>query len=89
MQLLTDAVETYRAEDVARWWHWESAAEGRRQLGWSRGQRSLRCFAGSVTTRATNRSPTKPSTATNASRSPGTLAVAEVQRRGSSLAQRH
>jgi hypothetical protein len=46
MQLLADAVETYRAEDVARWWQWESAAEGRRQLEWSRGERSLRRFAG-------------------------------------------
>ncbi|MCD2198057.1 hypothetical protein LQ327_32265 [Actinomycetospora endophytica] len=46
MQLLADAVETYRAEDVARWWEWESAAEGRRQLEWSRGERHLRSFAG-------------------------------------------
>jgi hypothetical protein len=45
MQLLADAVDTYRAEDVARWWQWESAAEGRRQLEWSRGERSLRSFA--------------------------------------------
>ena len=33
MRLLADAVETYRAEDVARWWQWESAAEGRRSAG--------------------------------------------------------
>jgi hypothetical protein len=45
MQLLADAVDTYRAEDVARWWQWESAAEGRRQLEWSRGERNLRGFA--------------------------------------------
>jgi hypothetical protein len=45
MQLLADAVETYRVEDVTRWWQWESAAEGRHQLEWSRGERSLRRFA--------------------------------------------
>jgi hypothetical protein len=46
MQLLADAVETYRVEDITRWWAWESAAEGRRQLTWSTGRRSLRAFAG-------------------------------------------
>jgi hypothetical protein len=46
MQLLADAVETYRVEDLARWWTWEYAAEGRRQLTWSTGRRSLRSFAG-------------------------------------------
>jgi hypothetical protein len=51
MQLLADAVETYRVEDVARWWEWEAAAEGRRQLEWSRGARSLRAFAGLGTDR--------------------------------------
>ena len=43
MQLLITAVETYRVEDVARWWVWESASEGRKQLTWSKG---LREFAG-------------------------------------------
>ena len=51
MQLLADAVETYRVEDVARWWEWEAAAEGRRQLEWSRGARSLRALAGLGTDR--------------------------------------
>lgn len=51
MQLLADAVETYRVEDVARWWEWEVAAEGRRQLEWSRGARSLRALAGLGTNR--------------------------------------
>ena len=46
MQLLADAVDTDRVEDVARWWEWEYAAEGRRQLTWSVGRRSLRAFAG-------------------------------------------
>lgn len=45
MQLLADAVETYRVEDLGRWWTWESAAEGRRQLTWSTGRRSLRVYA--------------------------------------------
>jgi hypothetical protein len=46
MQLLADAVDTYRAEDLARWWEWEGASDGRRQLTWSRGGRDLRVLAG-------------------------------------------
>ncbi len=38
MQLLADAVDTYRVEDLARWWEWESARQGRLQLTWSRGR---------------------------------------------------
>lgn len=45
MQLLAEAVDTYRTEDVARWWEWETASEGRGQLTWSTGRRSLRAFA--------------------------------------------
>ncbi|MDD7926099.1 hypothetical protein [Actinomycetospora chibensis] len=45
MQLLADAVDTYRADDLARWWEWEEASDGRRQLTWSRGQRDLRALA--------------------------------------------
>lgn len=46
MQLLADAVDTYEATTMARWWEWEEASDGRRQLTWSRGQRDLRVFAG-------------------------------------------
>jgi len=46
MQLLADAVDTYRVEELARWWEWESASQGRRQLTWSRGRRNLRALAG-------------------------------------------
>lgn len=45
MQLLAQAVETYEESTVARWWEWEAASDGRRQLEWSRGSRSLRSFA--------------------------------------------
>jgi len=37
MQLLADAVETYEETAMARWWEWEKASEGRRQLTWSTG----------------------------------------------------
>jgi hypothetical protein len=46
MQLLADAVDTYRAEDMARWWEWEAASQRRQQLTWSRGRHDLRKFAG-------------------------------------------
>lgn len=46
MQLLAEAVESYAVEHVARWWEWETAAQGRRQLTWSTGARSLRALAG-------------------------------------------
>ena len=46
MQLLADAVETYRADLLERWWEWEQASRGRRQLEWSRGRHSLRRLAG-------------------------------------------
>ncbi|MDD7940914.1 hypothetical protein PHK61_21060 [Actinomycetospora lutea] len=46
MQLLADAADTYEAIAMARWWEWEEASDGRRQLTWSRGQRDLRAFAG-------------------------------------------
>ncbi|GAA4834244.1 hypothetical protein GCM10023201_23120 [Actinomycetospora corticicola] len=46
MQLLGDTVETYEAGDMARWWEWESASDGRRQLTWSTGRRDLRALAG-------------------------------------------
>ncbi|MCD2186186.1 protein rep [Actinomycetospora soli] len=45
MQLLADAVETYTEIAMARWWEWESASDGRRQLTWSTGQRDLRALA--------------------------------------------
>lgn len=45
MQLLADAVDTYKESTVARWWEWESGSEGRRQLTWSRGARDLRALA--------------------------------------------
>ncbi len=45
MQLLADAVDTYRADDLARWWEWEEASDGGRQLTWSRGRHDLRLFA--------------------------------------------
>lgn len=48
MQLLTEAVDTYEATAMARWWEWEEASDGRRQLTWSRGQRDLRALAGLV-----------------------------------------
>ena len=46
MQLLADAVETYEKSALARWWEWEQASEGRRQLTWSTGARDLRKLAG-------------------------------------------
>ncbi|GAA4881457.1 hypothetical protein [Actinomycetospora straminea] len=46
MQLLADAVDTYEAAAMARWWEWEAASDGRRQLTWSTGRRDLRTFAG-------------------------------------------
>ena len=45
MQLLADAVDTYEAAAMARWWEWEQASDGRRQLTWSRGARDLRSLA--------------------------------------------
>ncbi|GAA4808452.1 hypothetical protein GCM10023200_52790 [Actinomycetospora chlora] len=46
MQLLADAVDTCEDTAVARWWEWEKASEGRRQLTWSTGSRDLRKLAG-------------------------------------------
>ena len=46
MQLLADAVETYEESALARWWEWEAASDGRRQLTWSTGRRDLRALAG-------------------------------------------
>ncbi|MFC5142349.1 hypothetical protein ACFPK1_29265 [Actinomycetospora rhizophila] len=46
MQLLADAVDTYEETALARWWEWEEASDGRRQLTSSRGQRDLRTLAG-------------------------------------------
>ena len=46
MQLLTDAVETYEEGNVARWWEFEAASDGRRQLTWSSGRCDLRALAG-------------------------------------------
>ena len=37
MQLLGDAVDTYEESAMARWWEWEAASDGRRQLTWSTG----------------------------------------------------
>jgi hypothetical protein len=45
MQLLADAVDTYEESALARWWEWEQASEGRRQLTWSTGRRDLRKLA--------------------------------------------
>ena len=45
MQLLADAVETYEESALARWWEWEAASDGRRQLTWSTGRRDLRALA--------------------------------------------
>lgn len=38
-QLLEDALSTGLADDLERWWEWERASHGRRQLTWSRGLR--------------------------------------------------
>ncbi|NYD38039.1 hypothetical protein [Actinomycetospora corticicola] len=46
MQLLADAVETYEETAMHRWWEWETASDGRRQLTWSTGARDLRALAG-------------------------------------------
>ncbi|NMO93126.1 hypothetical protein [Actinomycetospora sp. TBRC 11914] len=46
MQVLADAVETYEESAMARWWEWEAASDGRRQLTWSTGRRDLRALAG-------------------------------------------
>lgn len=46
MQLLGEAVDTYEESALARWWEWESASDGRRQLTWSTGRRDLRALAG-------------------------------------------
>ncbi|MCD2191722.1 protein rep [Actinomycetospora soli] len=45
MQLLADAVETYRADDIHLWWEWEQASAGRKQVTWSLGDRDLRRLA--------------------------------------------
>lgn len=37
--ILRDGVETGLADDIERWWEWEAASHGRRQLTWSRGIR--------------------------------------------------
>ena len=46
MQLLGEAVDTYEETAMARWWEWETASDGRRQLTWSTGRRDLRALAG-------------------------------------------
>jgi hypothetical protein len=46
VQLLGEAADTYEAGAMARWWEWESASDGRRQLTWSTGRRDLRALAG-------------------------------------------
>jgi hypothetical protein len=46
MQLLADAGGPYEEQAMARWWEWEQASEGRRQLTWSTGRRDLRKLAG-------------------------------------------
>jgi hypothetical protein len=46
MQLLGEAADTYEAGALARWWEWETASDGRRQLTWSTGRRDLRVLAG-------------------------------------------
>jgi hypothetical protein len=46
MQLLAEAADTYEAGALARWWEWESASDGRRQLTWSTARRDLRALAG-------------------------------------------
>ena len=43
---IVDATDTYAETDLAKWWEWERASEGRRQLTWSGGRRSLRDLAG-------------------------------------------
>lgn len=45
-QLASDAVDTYSERDVARLIEWQRTSQGRRQLTWSGGQRSLRALAG-------------------------------------------
>jgi len=45
MMLLVEAVESYRVEDVARWWEWEAASDGRKQLTWSGSSHDLRALA--------------------------------------------
>lgn len=35
-QLLTDALDTGLADDLERWWEWERASRGRRQIAWSK-----------------------------------------------------
>lgn len=45
MQLLADAVDTYEESAMARWWEWEQASNGRRQLTWSTGAKDLRKLA--------------------------------------------
>ena len=45
LQLLGEAVDTYEAGAMARWWEWEEAGDGRRQLTWSTGRRDLRALA--------------------------------------------
>lgn len=66
-QLLADAVDTYEEQPVHRWWAWESASEGRRQLTWSTGRRGLRALAGLGREATTKRSPPKTREPTSAS----------------------
>jgi hypothetical protein len=46
MQVLANALDTYEERALTRWWEWESASDGRRQLTWSTGRRDLRALAG-------------------------------------------
>ncbi|QJY51209.1 protein rep [Pseudonocardia broussonetiae] len=38
-QLLTEGLATGLADDIERWWEWEKASRGRRQIAWSKGLR--------------------------------------------------
>jgi hypothetical protein len=46
VQLLAEAVDICEESAMVRWWEWEQASEGRRQLAWSTGHRDLRKLAG-------------------------------------------
>lgn len=40
-EILRDVIRNGEEKDLARWWEWEEASKGRRQLTWSRGLRDF------------------------------------------------
>ena len=75
MQLLAEAVDTYEEAALARWWEWEQASEGRRQLTWSTGSPRPAGLATSAPRSPMKTSPPRNSTPRLTSRSRRHLGV--------------